>query len=464
MSKTISGGISMGVASITGGKYAYPEGIAEGVDGAINLTSNLVMGDASSDTITVNAGTTTYVNDETMNFKNGSTAGLTIKASSGATFMTLDTHSTGTLNLYNDVVFNGGLTTQSIVQMNGTEIVMNEQMVVYTKANTTNSFKISTTETNGNMVSAHDMLIIHTTQGAEKIFLPMAGELLNVAMDSQIGDMSYANKMDIYGKVAVKNTTDSTSSITGGIIIDGGVGIAKKFYVGTDLNVTGNGVITGTTTVNSTTDSTSSTTGGVIIAGGVGIAKKLYVGTDLNVTGNSVITGTTTVNSTTDSTSYSTGSVIISGGVGISKHMYLQGGLYLPTSGGTPSNFNYYEEALSLSTTFQSSGGGGTSTTITQYLTRIGNMCFIFCPTIRINANGYNITSSITIIPSRFRPTSEQTNNIQTVNIGAMLDTGGMVIKTDGGMRLYKSNSNPSFSVGDNSGTTEGQTFFWMIQ
>jgi hypothetical protein len=46
--------------------------------------------------------------------------------------------------------------------------------------------------------------------------------------------------------------------------------------------------------INSTlaTDASSVSTGSIITAGGVGIAKKLYVGTDVNVAGNAAITGT----------------------------------------------------------------------------------------------------------------------------------------------------------------------------
>jgi len=44
-------------------------------------------------------------------------------------------------------------------------------------------------------------------------------------------------------------------------------------------------------TLGGITDASSSTTGTFKVAGGVGIAKKLYVGTDLNVLGNSVFTG-----------------------------------------------------------------------------------------------------------------------------------------------------------------------------
>ena len=41
------------------------------------------------------------------------------------------------------------------------------------------------------------------------------------------------------GVLTVNNTTDATNSTSGSVIIDGGVGIAKKLYVGTDLDVEG---------------------------------------------------------------------------------------------------------------------------------------------------------------------------------------------------------------------------------
>ena len=45
--------------------------------------------------------------------------------------------------------------------------------------------------------------------------------------------------LDTSGAVNLNLTTDSTSSTSGALIVDGGVGIAKKLYVGTDLDVDG---------------------------------------------------------------------------------------------------------------------------------------------------------------------------------------------------------------------------------
>ena len=135
--------------------------------------------------------------------------------------------------------------------------------------------------------------------------------------------------------LSIDTTTDSSNTTTGSFHTDGGVGIAKKLYVGTDLDVDGTtnldavdidgavqidatfsvgvddtsanvkffGATSGAymlwqedaddfvlagvaaLSIDNTTDSSSITTGSFHTDGGAGIAKKLYVGTDLDVNG-----------------------------------------------------------------------------------------------------------------------------------------------------------------------------------
>lgn len=135
--------------------------------------------------------------------------------------------------------------------------------------------------------------------------------------------------------INLNSTKDSTSSTTGGVVVDGGIGIAKNAYVGANLNVASNARVGGdleiqgddlttnktsfnllnttattinfagsATTVelgkndsntvvniNSTKDSTSSSTGGMVVDGGMGIAKNVYVGDNINVQNDARIGG-----------------------------------------------------------------------------------------------------------------------------------------------------------------------------
>jgi len=78
--------------------------------------------------------------------------------------------------------------------------------------------------------------------------------------------------LDVTGVTNLNDTTTSTSTTTGALIVDGGVGIAENVNVGGTLDVTG------VTNLNDTTTSTSTTTGALIVDGGVGIAENVNVG------------------------------------------------------------------------------------------------------------------------------------------------------------------------------------------
>jgi hypothetical protein len=73
-----------------------------------------------------------------------------------------------------------------------------------------------------------------------------------------------------FGKLALVDTTASTTTTSGALTIAGGVGISGQ------LNVAGT-----TNKFTSTQASSSTTTGAVVVAGGVGIGGSVYVGTNL---------------------------------------------------------------------------------------------------------------------------------------------------------------------------------------
>ena len=129
----------------------------------------------------------------------------------------------------------------------------------------------SVVSTSGNIVTGN---IVGSTLSANNL---TSGRLTLATTAGQLTDdsaLTYDTSTDI---LTLAGTTDASSSTTGTLKVAGGLGVAKKLYVGTDLNVTGN------TTLSTNLTVTGNTT----------------LSTNLTVTGNATITGDLTVNGTT---------------------------------------------------------------------------------------------------------------------------------------------------------------------
>ena len=168
----------------------------------------------------------------------------------------------------------------------------------------------------------------------------------SVTFDNQIsvdGSTLLNSSLDVDGVATFNDTADASSTTTGAVQIDGGVGIVKKLFVGDDtkiegasestskdtgaliveggvgieknLNIGGSGVIAGRLDVDDTTQSSNTTTGAAVIDGGLGLAGNLHAG------GTGTFAGRLDVDDVTQSTSTTTGSVVIDGGVGIAKNL-----------------------------------------------------------------------------------------------------------------------------------------------
>ena len=114
------------------------------------------------------------------------------------------------------------------------------------------------------------------------------------------------------------NTTDSTSTTTGALVVSGGVGVGKQLFVGETLDVTGistfssdldinasvdvlnnmvvngNLQLVGIATFTDTTDNVlgNADTGAVQLDGGLGVAKNVTVGAGLSITADLYVGGT----------------------------------------------------------------------------------------------------------------------------------------------------------------------------
>ena len=215
--------------------------------------------------------------------------------------------------------------------------------------------------------------------------------------------LTYDTSTDI---LTLAGTTDASSSTTGTLKVAGGVGVAKKLYVGTDLNVTGNttlstnltvtgnATITGDLTVNGTTTTINSTTltvddknielGSVatptdVTADGGGITLKgatdktiswsslgwtssedfnLVTGKVFEINGTSVLSSTTLGSGVTGSSLTSVGTI----GTGV-----WQGTLIGPTYGGT--GVNNGAKTVTLGGNLVTSGAFNTTLTATANTT-----------------------------------------------------------------------------------------------
>lgn len=170
--------------------------------------------------------------------------------------------------------------------------------------------------------------------------------------------ITYTSNTLTLPKIISNDTTDATSSLSGSIQIAGGVGIAKKLFIGTDFDVNGNIYLSGTDTVISHTTVDASDTGSISLAsggayGGNRGASILLKGNEhssdagkiiltcgnVNSTGNfSVVTANTerlnigytgivNVTNTLEASSSTVGSVTMAGGLAIAKKLFVGGDL-----------------------------------------------------------------------------------------------------------------------------------------
>jgi len=142
------------------------------------------------------------------------------------------------------------------------------------------------------------------------------------------------------------NTTDSTSSTTGSIVLDGGLGLNKNLYVGGTL-------YSNSFNLSLTDGSTSVTTGALVVNGGIGIGENLHLG------------GLMRIHNTTQSTTSITGALVVTGGVGISGSLY-HNGLYSSDANGVYTEGRYgnmaFKSASGASSVWAISASDGTTT------------------------------------------------------------------------------------------------------
>ena len=147
---------------------------------------------------------------------------------------------------------------------------------------------------------------------------------------STVGLTTYADNGDVLQLIAYKafnvgNVTDATGnfSVGGNLTVSGTTNLAagsSVSYATTAFGLEGSATSAGALTVSDTTESTSSTTGALIVSGGVGIAKSLTVGEGISIAGTITYNDVTNIDSVGNVTAgkgfrATTGGLIVTAGV-----------------------------------------------------------------------------------------------------------------------------------------------------
>ena len=174
---------------------------------ALTSTGTTTLGNASDDTLTINAATINPTNiatgtDNTVVVYNGST-------------------------LVTDEIDSRVWGTTLVDGTNGTD----DEIAIFTDANSVEGD--SNLTFNGSTLAVTGALSATT-----------AVDLATASGVTTIGS-SNALTVSAAGVLTVNIATDATSSTSGSVIIDGGVGIAKALFIGTDLTIVGGDIIYG---------------------------------------------------------------------------------------------------------------------------------------------------------------------------------------------------------------------------
>lgn len=202
--------------------------------------------------------------------------------------------------------------------------------------------------------SADGFTLLHTATNTSEVFSGTAAPLVMGALTAS----TVAGSTGTFsGRLVTDDTTDATSKTDGSLQTDGGLSVAKKIYSGTDVVLAADsGTVTmgaataavvsaaGIINVNNATDTSSKTTGSLQTDGGLGVAKKAYVGTGLTVEaggvtvtagGIEVDAGAVNIDDTTAASSKTTGALKVAGGISAQLKGHFGTGLTTDSGGLT---------------------------------------------------------------------------------------------------------------------------------
>jgi hypothetical protein len=186
------------------------------------------------------------------------------------------------------------------------------------------------------------------------------------------------------------------------------------------------------------TDATSTSTGSITTLGGISTAKAIFAG------------GKITTTNATGSTSTSSGSIVTSGGVGIAEKLYVGTGVYVPTTGGTQSEWNYFESNQVHTTKF--AGPWASAQNADIKVSRNQTTVTIDFVSLQSAATIASTITMNTVLPSKWRPRNDKRYEISVQDNGTNARGEMLITAATGAITIYKDVTLTNFTGAGNTG------------
>lgn len=392
-----------------------------------NVTSTLCTTDTAQNV----TATKTFTTTQNMTTINRTSGDLTLQTTtsgiiqfSSATNMTY-TSATTTLASH---IFNSSVNPTSEVDMK----------IVKNSATSTCALQLSRSSTNSTTIASIGSAGSYSSlsvQGDSVIRWENNKTLIMQGFTSNVATFNTTN-------VKILNSTASSSTSTGALIITGGVGIGGALF-GTSANfnssVTTPTVTNSALTLQGTDNSTSVTINcGSYVGAMVGSNTKFDFNLPINET------------DTTDASSSTTGSIRTSGGCGIALKLYVGTGIYLPTSSGVASEFNSYQSSQSHSTKF--SGPWAVDPDGDVKVTADNKRVTLDFGELLSSATIASSITMNTVLPSKWRPRGNKTFHFPVQDNATNFNGAIVIASSTGAVTIYKDITLTGFTGAGNTG------------
>ena len=172
------------------------------------------------------------------------------------------------------------------------------------------------------------------------------------------------------------------------------------------------------------------------------------------------IAGIKTFSDATDASSSTVGGTVVSGGLAVLKKIYVGDGVFLKTTGGTASSFDYYEQ---YSGTLSLGGAIAPGTSLAIKIVRIGAL--VTMDTAALSAATVPagpISSITTALPSRFFPLATHYQSI-VVTENSATKAGLAEIRADGFIHWYATVAGGNYTASTAACGFPVQTYKWTV-